>query len=441
MPVKISSPSAEKAALRGLCSKDKKLAGALLSQIDESYFRWEDSQEIFGAIRKHMSDTGTTPTFRLLVEDPALSEEARDYFRDSQAVITTLEDVDKTVSILHEYRQARMMAELAANINDKMQGSRIDITALLEEAATSINIARSKRSTEDSFLHYGVGNNATAEVDDLLFGDHSEAIIPTGLPEFDDISGGFGRGSVVLMGAPSGCGKSLVAGAVAINMATAGYKVLMVPLEMSKREMNARNIANVTKTNLSKLLLQRLATGERELVRKRYLKWVRRVKDRGGRLTVFKPKGDLTIEEIMASTSAYSSDVKIIDYISLLKGTDGEDMWRKLSAVARYCKIHAEAENCVVILLVQVDEDGKVRYSRGVAEHANNALIWSNKKEVKETGLMRVEQIKSRNSMAFPFTLQQVQEFMRLESAPQSESLGPVTETAKPVPNLAADEK
>jgi replicative DNA helicase len=437
--MKLASPKAELAVLRGLCHREKKIAGAILSQIDDTYFHFPESKELFSAIRAHMAETGSTPTYRLLLEDPALSEDARQYFRESSATVSTIEDGQKAASILNKYRQARGMFNVAAMINDRMQASKVDIDSLMEEAATGINIARSRKSTEDSFLHYGLNNNATAEVDDLLYGDHTDSIIPTGIPEFDDVAGGFGRGSVVLMGAPSGCGKSLVAGAVATNMAELGYKVTLVPLEMSKREMNARIIAKVTRTNLTKLLLQKLATGERDLVRKRYLKWAKKVKAKRGRLTIFKPKEDMTIEELIAALSAYDCDVKIIDYISLLKGTDGDDMWRKLSAVARYCKIHAEAEDCVVILLVQVDEDGKVRYSRGVAEHANNALLWWNKAEIKESGIMRVEQIKSRNSLAFPFTLRQLQEFMDIESAPDSEALGPVDGggSAKAVPNLA----
>jgi replicative DNA helicase len=440
--MKLASPSAELNVLRGLCHRDKKIAGAILSQIDEDYFYYPESKEIFTTIRKHMADSGSTPTYKLLINDLELSEEARTFLRDSSAVVTTIDEADKAAAILNRYRQARGLFNLAAHVNQAMQGSKVNLDELMQETATAINIVRSRKSTEDSFLHYGLNNNATAEVEDLLYGDHSASIIPTGLPEFDDVAGGFSRGAVVLLGAPSGCGKSLVAGVVAANMAERGYKVTLVPLEMSKREMTARILARVAKMDLTKILLQRMATGEKELVMKKYKKWAKKVKDKKGRLTIFKPKEDLTIEELMAALSAYDCDVKIIDYISLLKGTDGDDMWRKLSSIARYCKIHAEAEDCVVILLVQVDEDGKVRYSRGMAEHANNALIWSNKAEVKEKGIMKVEQIKSRNSEARPFFLRQIQNYMDLESVSLQEALGSIEGTdkpPKPLDNLAAD--
>ncbi len=217
---------------------------------------------------------------------------------------------------------------------------------------------------------------------------------------------------------------STLANAIGIKMATKGYKVLMVPLEMSKKEMTARTMANVTKTNLTKILLQRLATGERDLVYKRQRRWERKVKEAGGRYTIFKPQEDMTIEEVMASISAYDVDVVIIDYISLLKGVDGDDMWRALGAVARYAKINAEVENRVNILLCQVGDDAKIRYARAISEHSSNSWIWVATKETKDTGETKIEQPKSRNSLAFPFTIKMLYEYMRVEDMSIDESLG-----------------
>jgi hypothetical protein len=130
---------------------------------------------------------------------------------------------------------------------------------------------------------------------------------------------------------------------------------------------------------------------------------------------------------VLAATAAFKSDVKIIDYVGLLAGADGEEQWKELGKIARFCKIHAEAENCVVILLVQVNEDGKVKYSSGMAEHATNALLWSNIKEIKETGMMFVIQLKSRNSSADPFRMRQNHEFMDIEEVThEAEALGAI---------------
>jgi replicative DNA helicase len=426
--------------------KNKKIAGALLSSTDSSYFYSEESVEVYEAIKKHMHESGESPTYRLLIEDPDLSEEARSHFRSSVATVQTTADADKAARILNKYRQRRGMYNLAAHINSKMQGSRVDLDGLLEETATAFNVIRSKKSTVDAFLHFGRNNNSKDTVEHLLYGDRSEDVIPTGIKAFDTVSGGFARGSLVTIGANSGGGKSTVANAMAIKMATRGYKVLMVPLEMSKIEMTGRTMANVTKTNLTKILLQRLATGEKDLVYKRQRRWERKVKEAGGRYTLFKPKEDMTIEEIMAAISAYQCDVVIIDYISLLKGVDGDDMWRALGAVARYGKINAEVENRVNILLCQVGDDAKIRYARAISEHSSNSWIWVADRESKETGTTRIEQPKSRNSQAFPFTVKILYEYMRVEDVALEDNsgLGEVKpEQGKKkrtdIPNLASD--
>ena len=423
---KIVSPRAELAVLRGMTHKDKKIAGSLLAQVDESYFFSDESRELYEGIRRHMKETGTSPSYRLMIEDPDLSEEARSHFRDSVTTVQSIDDANKAAGILNKYRQTRGLFNMAAQINQKMQGSKIDIDGLLEETSTALNIVRSKKSTQDAFLHFGRNNNSSSMVKSILYDDNSEQVIPSGIKTYDTVSGGFARGSLVTIGANSGGGKSTLAAAMAIKMASLGYKVLMVPLEMSKREMTGRIMANVTKTNLSKILLQRLATGEKDLVYKRHRMWEKRVKAKGGRFTIFKPQEDMTIEEVMAAISAYECDVVIIDYISLLKGVDGDDMWRALGSVARYAKINAEVENRVNILLCQVSDDGKIRYARAISEHSSNSWIWVATKESKETGETLIEQPKSRNSLAFPFRVKMVYEYMRVEDMPQDDSLGQV---------------
>src|SRR5271168_2590319 len=107
--LKIVSPSAELAVLRGMTHKNKKIAGALLSSVDSSYFYSEESVEVFNAIKKHMHEEGESPTYRLLIEDPDLSDEARSHLRSSQPTVQSSADADKAARILNKYRQRRGM--------------------------------------------------------------------------------------------------------------------------------------------------------------------------------------------------------------------------------------------------------------------------------------------------------------------------------------------
>src|SRR5271165_1806134 len=186
--LKIVSPTAELNVLRGMCSKNKKISGALLSSVDSSYFYSPESAEVFNAIKKHMQEEGESPSYRILIEDPDLSEEARTHLRASVATVQTTADAQKAARILDKYRKRRGLYNLAAHINSKMQGSRVDMDALLEEASEAFGAIRSRRTDVDAFLHFGRNNNADATIKSLLYDDNTENVIPTGIKAFDTVS-------------------------------------------------------------------------------------------------------------------------------------------------------------------------------------------------------------------------------------------------------------
>jgi hypothetical protein len=122
----------------------------------------------------------------------------------------------------------------------------------------------------------------------------------------------------------------------------------------------------------------------------------------------------MTIEDILASTYPYNSRVLIIDYISLLKGVDGDDAWQKLGAVARYCKVYAETHNKIIILLAQLSDEGMIRYSKAIFEHANYAWKFVATAATREQEIINIEQAKARNGRLFPFTLKSTLSNMRI---------------------------
>jgi replicative DNA helicase len=436
MSQKIVSPRSELTVLRGITHRNKKIAGTILGSIDDSYFDSPESVELLAAMKKHLTETGEAPTYKLMIDDPEISSEARSFFRDSEATIQSTEEAHKAVRILNRYRQVRALYSMAANIDQNMQKGKIDLDGMLEEASKTISQARSGKATKDSFLHFGRNNSSMDLVKDLIYNDQNDDTIPTGIKPFDAQSGGLMRGSLFTLGASSGGGKSTMASQLCINMVNSGYKVVIVPLEMSKVEMTSRIIANLAELDVTRILQRRLATGEKEKAYEKYSRWVKRVKARGGRLTVFKPQEDMDIEEVFASVGSYDADVVIVDYISLLKGADSDDAWQKLGAMARVAKINAEATNRVNVLLCQVSDEGKIRYARAISEHSTNSWVWVAAKEEreKEIGRIRIEQPKARNSRSFPFEVGINWGHMKIVEVDSSDGIGDVPE---PMKNLA----
>lgn len=198
---------------------------------------------------------------------------------------------------------------------------------------------------------------------------------------------------------------SIVANQLNINQATMGYKTSLVPLEMSSQEMISRTMSSVTGYSSIDIFLKRLASGERDEIYKRMCRQDKKIAAAGGRYTVFKPKEDLSIEELLASIHSLNADVTYIDYIGLLAGADGDDQWRKLGQIARFGKIYAENHNKVLVLLAQINEEGKLRYSQAIKEHSSLAWTFVATKESKEKGYLNIEMLKSRNQVQKPFTL------------------------------------
>lgn len=440
MGTKIVSPRAELAVLRGMTHKDKKIAGTLLSSVDESYFQADESKEIYKAIKDNMSKSGEVPPFRLVVEDPDLRKTTREYFRDSQATVTTTEEAVKAVKILNRYRQLRGLYEIALKIDSTLQADdRLEIDVLMDDVSAKMASVRTSKQVTDAFTHFGKNNNSLELVDQLLNGDASDDTIPTGIKPFDEQSGGLMRGSLTTLGATSGGGKSVMALQIAINQAELGYKVIVVPLEMSRVEMTSRLMANIVKLDVTRILQKRLTQDERDMAARKFKKWLRKVKRAGGRLTVFKPLEDVSIDDVFSATASFDADTVIVDYISLLAGTDGDDNWKKLGAVARVAKINAESTNRANVLLCQVSEEGKIRYAGAISEHSSQSWVWVTKKEEREkqVGRIKIEQPKARNSKSFPFEIGIHWEFMRVVSvADVSGDVGDVTE---PMKNLTTD--
>lgn len=447
MKLKIVSPKVELAVLRGMTHKDRKISGTLMGAVSAEHFHSPESVEIYQALTRSMKELGQVPSFRVLINDPELSEEARDHFRDSSAVVQTIADAKKAAATLNKYRQKRGLFNLTAMIAERLKAAKIDLDKTQHDASTALAAIRSRKSGDDSFVHFGKNSSAMKLVNSVLDDDIGESIIPTGVKAFDDESMGMARGALFTIGANSGGGKSVVASALAVNMASMGYKVVLVPLEMSKKEMTARIMANVCNVDLTKLLGQKFVGDEKEKIRRKFKRWSKRTKEIGGQYTIFKPDEDLTIEEIYASLSAFHADVVIIDYIGLLKGVDGDDQVRALGQVARYAKINAENTNRVNVLCCQLNDDGKIKYSRAIAEHSANCWIWKATEDSKaEGGVTKVEQLKSRNSRGFPFLMRIAYNTMRVydvdvddDDAKDAHEEVSGKKKRKALPNLAAD--
>jgi len=402
---KLFNTRLELAAIRSICSPKVEVSGHLLASLDDSFFHSDECLEALSLINKDFKSSGSVPKFRNLVEDPRLSDTTKELLIEADTPAANLKAAQTLTTHLGRLRKIRLLYLMFRDGLEQLEKSKVDDEALLRETADKFTQIHAARLGEADLVHFGEDSNAMEVVYEQLFGENEDNVIPTGFKTWDDRNGGFFRGSLVVLGGASGAGKSILMNQLSNNQAAFGYHVDVVPLEMSTSEMVSRTISAQSKYDSIDILLKRLNDDEKQIIFRRMKRFNRRIAKAGGKLNVFKPRTDMTMEEIMSALHSLGSDITYIDYISLLAGVGGDDAWQKLGEVARFGKIFAEIHNRVVCLLAQVSEEGRIRYSQAIKEHASVAWSFVATEESRERGYLNVEPIKSRNQIKFPFTL------------------------------------
>lgn len=396
----------ELAIIKSICESDKKFQNKLLSQVTKDHFYHDPAKEAISRILTIIKSSDETPSYTELCSDPVISESNRKLLRKNDSeLINDEKRTAKAIKVLHKYYQARNLYQLSETINKALQEEKVDIEKLLEKSALDLGNARIRKDQSSQIFHFGKGNNSSDIIKRLLYGERPK-LVPTGFKTFDERNGGISYGSLFVLGGSTGGGKTSLALQLGQNMAKIGREnVAYVPLEMNEDESTERMLANIAKIPLSRIKQMKLNDGEKKKAIKAYKSFVENLKEDGSRFSLFAPYEDMDIDEILLTLKPFGYRVIIIDYISLLKGVDGDDSWQKLGQVARRCKIWAKNNNAIVLLLAQVNAEGEVRYSGAIKEHANNAWFWVATKETRENKIMDIKQIKARNQLLFNFQL------------------------------------
>ena len=406
----------EKVALKTITDSER-LGTLLLGKLTDDHFAIQPNRLMFRRVNVLTRKTGNIPYWDDMVEDMTLPEEARVMFRrDDIRPVTSRKQMTTLVDKLDEYRRARAMAKLSRHIGETLKQSSVDLEELTETAAELISRGRiSQDLLRQSFTLGGAKFNEKFFLRTLS--KTADDYLPTGFKNFDSVNRGIPRGSCFVLAGSTGAGKSTIALNIALRQAEMGLRTSLTSLEMQTEENALRVMAHVGDRSMNSLIFgDRLDKQDKRALIESVRKFHLRVRNNGGFFRVIAPEEDVGIEEILLTQRAFGYDNYFVDYIGLLKGTDTEDMWRKLGAVGRFSKRFGAMNDCVVTLLAQLSEDGKVRYSRAVQEHAGNmwSFVYGSESEDRDSHIITVKQPKARNQKAFDFMLYEEFDKMRV---------------------------
>lgn len=375
----------------------------LLPKLTPYHFESVTSQNLYRRIKYVLEKDHSIPSWEYLLKDPGVRKETRQAMKQIRPKsFKNTEAIRNGFRLLDTYRQVRGFYNLGVNLEEGLENDTLNLESIKETLSKDLQMIVDG-SQETPILNFGVDGNADSVVKKLLT-KGGPPRIPTGFKSFDDVNRGIPRGALFLIGGPTGGGKSVMGAVLAENMAMAGARTCLLPLEMNAEEVTQRNLSRIADVDLVDLVnIENMERSRKKQVWKAYREHQRRLEKRGGKYSIIDPKFDPTMENTLDFVKPLGFDVVIIDYVGLMSGVGGDDQWQQLSRVTAYAKRWAELNGCIVIILVQVTDDGKVRYAQAMKEHASYAWIWGQPDRINNWIL--VQQVKARQARPFDFPL------------------------------------
>lgn len=404
--MQLYNPELETTILKAICTLNPVDAGKLLANIGNESFYDESARDAFDFIRNQSLENGQMPSWEYVTTSPDLNQSTRDFLLATNAVkVKNKSHINKLIQSAKKYEQLRTLYFAADSVITMVSGDSVDITEatqILDEASAEI---RTKISgVREQIKHIGTGNN-TLDLVNRVLNPTEIQVIPTGFKQFDERNGGLPIGDLVMGSANTGGGKTAVMAIQLLINLSKHVPTCLVPLEMTEEQTMARVLANLAKIKIHKISSGKLTAEEKERADKAYLKFARRQKKAKTRYSIWDPGRDVDIDEVLYSLLPFGFKVIMVDYVGLLKGMDEDNQARALGAAARRAKIFAKNTGITVVLLAQLGDDGRVRYSRAMSEHAAVAWHWLYTEKERESGIITIVPYKSRNQDPTPFDL------------------------------------
>lgn len=169
--------------------------------------------------------------------------------------------------------------------------------------------------------------------------------IPTGFNKLDKyLDGGFCKKELVVIGGGTGVGKSFLAGQIAFNVASKGFKTLYLSLEISVLTIMARWIGG-----LSEIKPARIIGG---LLTKEEFKRKLEAEAKLIILSEFISMADsiYILGEIIQTIKNIKPDLVVVDFIQNIISSQGDEYERLSREALEFQKLAKEVDTCIVIL-------------------------------------------------------------------------------------------
>jgi len=384
----------------------------MANAIDED-FGADETQELFAKIKDMYRAGIALPTPHEFALDPTISADAQDILKTAKPYKSEAR-IKECLGMLDEYRKIRAISNSVNYIVNafKRSGKQgVDSDDLITSMETAIKSVRVRNINDKRTLDFGFNANndhAIKLLNERLSSDpETTELIRSGFNNFDERSLGFSRKHVLLLGASHSSGKTSLAVQMSKNFYRQGYSVAFIELEMSDGEAYDRLGASLTGIDSLKLRDKKLTPKEKKLLERRHKGFQQYGITHRCRYTL-DDMSSMTAGQIDMLIGHSGYDVIMVDYLGLVspdKGQAGKPIHEMKADITRQFKQIAKARNCLVVLLVQLNEEMRVKYSKAVEDHVDWFWSWILNDEARALNCAKIHQPKARHAEEYPFLL------------------------------------
>jgi len=375
--------TAEKAAL-SLIAIDPDVLPHLSWNAD--LFALEQHKLIFSALERVYQRTGSTNALGAISDLETTGK--LDFVGGREAVIETLKTIllapgAMCVETAADYRNQLVKAKGYRDAITIWEDNEHDIRGMRGDLATLGEMISSKVSNETQAKD--VKAHLTDFLDDLE--DKSEIErVATGVEKIDKfLGGGIRKGEMMVVGAQTSGGKSILLYQMALNALLDKKSVAIFSLEMPAKSILQRMASNLIGKTIVPL---------REIASVSDWRSVASTKDITNsiaqlmqmKLTIRDDLSDVgeIIAEAQRLASLGKADVIVVDYLQIVTMPSADNREQAVSELSRRLKLAALKSNSVVLTASQLNDDGAVRESRAIGHHTDFLLIISHPDDKKK---------------------------------------------------------
>lgn len=276
------------------------------------------------------------------------------------------------LAILKEKHTARKLLETCDHIKSAVTANGTPMEKLLDMAESSILKVRPQQRQQDNIKE--LVSKAIDKFNQKWTSGDSITGLSTGLKDLDKQTDGLHPGEMIVVAAYPSCGKSALALNISTYNAIQGNASLILTAEMTAVQQVVRAICATAKVNFHEL-------NEKSIPK------INKIAGQISKAALFlRNVSGCSIGQLNAIARRVNATTPLklvaVDYLQLIQGA-GETREQQVSNTAEVCKNMAMELNCPVLVLSQLNDDGQLRESRAIGQHADSIWKIKNKGEWK----------------------------------------------------------